>query len=509
MKKLILLLLLSVNSFAQTIAFTQSEEVIFNPNRGWMKFTETNSTNYSFLSQSSLTGYKNSSDKVSVVYRGFYLESFFTAQISQQYLNNVQTDFNTLRTVGMKAVVRFAYSKTTTATPYQPTKAQIIAHIQQLSPVINANLDVISCVQIGFIGKYGEFYYTNSPEFGDGNYANYTSTQWSNRKAIVDAVLSSFSPNVHILLRYPYAVQQMYPTNVDNRISFFNDAFLGVWGDEGFFLVNNSSALPTLVQKEYVKNITETKPMVGESNQYNPPRSSCGNALEELAYYNWNILNRDYFTQTINAWVSEGCYTKISSELGYRIHLKSLNYVLTNQSLSLTLKFRNTGFGKVLKNYKSYIVIGDTKYPLQLNAKDIRGDYDYSETLNITNLPNGLHKVYLQLCEESNESKIEYMIRLSNLNTWVADKGYNDLLFQVNKTSLGIKNVTKNKLVLVPNPTKGTVEFYCEEKVNIFDVNGRKLGVRIEEIGVNRYSVDLSNLSKGVYFINGTKLIKE
>ena len=59
----------------------------------------------------------------------------------------MQADFNTLRGAGLKAVVRFAYTQDSTAPFGDVSKAQIISHLAQLGPVLQANGDVIAVVQ--------------------------------------------------------------------------------------------------------------------------------------------------------------------------------------------------------------------------------------------------------------------------------------------------------------------------------------------------------------------------
>ncbi len=41
----------------------------------------------------------------------------------------------------------------------------VFGHIAQLGPILTKNADVINCIQMGFIGTWGENYYTDF--FGD------------------------------------------------------------------------------------------------------------------------------------------------------------------------------------------------------------------------------------------------------------------------------------------------------------------------------------------------------
>ena len=173
MKKFLLLLFLSFSVMitSQNVTYASSNVVISNPEKGFYRYTSTGSSGgYNLLSQSTLSGYRTN-ENITVIQRQFFLRDFITGiPITSTYLTNMQTDFNRIRNAGAKVIVRFTYSSSSTTPVFQPTKAQILAHIQQLAPVINSNRDVIVSIQAGFIGKYGEWYYTGSSEFGDGNF---------------------------------------------------------------------------------------------------------------------------------------------------------------------------------------------------------------------------------------------------------------------------------------------------------------------------------------------------
>lgn len=113
--------------------FKPTQERIFNPERGFYQHFDTNSKYYSRLKENVLDTL-NQAD-ISLIYRGFYLDDFINAPISQSYLDNVQADFDMLRKVGMKAVIRFSYTKNSKASVRDATKAMMLSHIQQLKPL--------------------------------------------------------------------------------------------------------------------------------------------------------------------------------------------------------------------------------------------------------------------------------------------------------------------------------------------------------------------------------------
>ena len=213
MKKLltILLLLTTLILTSQNVTYQPSNTVISNPEKGFYHYTSTGSSGgYNLLNQTTITNYRTN-ENITVIQRQFFLRDFITGiPITSTYLTNMQTDFNRIRNAGAKVIVRFTYTSSSSYTVFQPTKAQILAHIAQLAPVVNANKDVIVAIQAGFIGKYGEWYYTGSTEFGNGNYTILTTTQWNNRKEVMDRMVSSFNSSIPLQLRYVFAKQKMY-----------------------------------------------------------------------------------------------------------------------------------------------------------------------------------------------------------------------------------------------------------------------------------------------------------
>ena len=295
--------------------YQSSTDIIANPERGLQKYSIT-SDNYATvsgtnnLSVETLNSWKTSADKVTVVFRYFLLDAFLDSDINETYLSNIQTDFDNVRTAGLKIIVRFSYSNTQGSTPQQPIKSQILLHISQLSTILNNNKDIIFSHQAGFIGTWGEWYYTNSTEFGtDGNITN---TQWLNRKEIVDAMLVATPQEIPIQVRYAgikttmygntlLTEQTAYLNTANARIGFFNDAFLNNYGDQGTYSVSHECTNPVgTTDYNYVTNETKYLPMTGETNGFNPCndgfRTTGDNAIYEMNLTNWTTINRDYYT---------------------------------------------------------------------------------------------------------------------------------------------------------------------------------------------------------------------
>ncbi|MES2431000.1 MAG: DUF4832 domain-containing protein [Bacteroidota bacterium] len=432
------------------VTYSESTDVIANPERGFHKYSITDnnyntSNNYTNIDQNELKGWRNDTDKITVIYRTFLLSSFLNASISARYLNNIQQDFNAIRNSGIKCIVRFVYSVAISGSAQQPTKARMLQHISQLGPVLTSNSDVIVFYQAGYIGTWGEWYYTNSSEFG--NEGDINATQLLNRKEVIDSMLATTPSSMHIQLRTPSYKKNMYGSvplndltayqNTSNaRIGFFNDSFLNSWGDYGTYSVNSEFQSPIgTADYIYLSNETQYTPMSGESSGLNAPRTDGSNALVELDLTNWSTLNRDYYPDVLTNWINSGNYKTIIKRMGYRFCLIKSTFLNNGNNLNVNIAIKNTGFARAFKERNTYLLLKNTAtnsyYPFLINT-DIRKWVDtinLVQDINLTELPEGNYAAYLKMPDinTSLSDKPEYSIKLANNNVWIDSLGINDL----------------------------------------------------------------------------------
>lgn len=103
----------NTSSLVSIAILSLHKKKIFNPERGFYQHFDTNSKYYSRLKENVPDTLKRAN--ISLIYGGFYLDDFINSPISQAYLDNVQADFDILRKVGMKGVIRFSYTKNSKA----------------------------------------------------------------------------------------------------------------------------------------------------------------------------------------------------------------------------------------------------------------------------------------------------------------------------------------------------------------------------------------------------------
>jgi hypothetical protein len=535
MKNLLTLMgvLLFFYGSAQTasVTYTASSAIIANPERGFYKYSSAHSDSYSVLNQTTLNNYRLNNN-ITLLYRYFYLEAFTTAPISASYLANMQTDFDRVRNAGMKIIVRFAYSDDENAEPRDAKKATMLSHINQLKPILIANSDVISVVQAGFIGTWGEWYYTSQSEFGGYGYngSSTTSANMNNRKDILTAILAAVPVGRQVMVRKPSFKQDMYDTSnalttaqafngsALARIAHHNDCFLASDNDYGTY-DNPATEYPYLAQE------TKFLAMGGETCELNAPRTDCTNALAEMAQLHWSFLNSDYNVSVLNNLTEEGCMTDITKKLGYRFELKTGTFPQTavaGSNMSVTIKVKNVGFASPFNQRTLYMVLKNTvtnqvySVPMAADPRFWLGPTEITITENIqlpSTLSAGSYKLYLHLPDAavSLSTRPEYAVRFANESTWESTTGFNNLNHTISVTSLlGVADNTKLDMAIYPVPANDRLivemDGLSEFTTTVYNSLGQNVTISPKSEG-NKMTFETSNLSNGLYFIefkNGT-----
>lgn len=456
-------------SLAQTTVTYPATDALFpNPERGFYHHAETHSNAYSPLVLSKLQNYRQN-ENITLILRIFYLDDFVDSPISQSYLDAMAADFATLRQAGLKAVVRVAYTNQltfapdTTWPPIPPygdgTKAQILAHIDQLAPIFQANADVISVLQTGLIGIWGEWYYTDHFVADPANPGTVSDAFHAQRGEVLAALLAAV-PGRMAQVRTPLFKQKIYgtasgaggalpPANAYDgsnraRTGHHNDCFLA--SDTDFGTYGDVSE-----DKAFLAGETKYLPMGGETCATNPPRSLCDTALAEMAQFHWSYLNTDYHPDVLTGWESGGCMAAVKKQLGYRLALVEGSYpdsVAVSGTLTIRIDLRNGGWAAPFNPRPVELVLRNQttsalhRLPLTADPRrwlaDDGGQHTISQTLSLpAAVTPGNYALLLSLpdADPTLAARPEYAIRLANGNVWQAESGLNDLLHSLAVTA--------------------------------------------------------------------------
>lgn len=427
---------------AGSVTYGVDATTIFaNPERGFYHHQEVRGSAYSPLSQSQLASYRTS-EAVSLILRLFYLDAFRSGSISASYLDGMRTDFSRLRAAGLKAVLRFAYTSEMTQ-PYGDTSAsRVFAHIAQLKPVLAANADVIATVQAGFVGAWGEWYYTDY--FGDQG--DISSAAWADRKSVVDALLDSLPSTRTVQLRTPAFKQRFYGsaaltsseafgTSRKARVGHHNDCFLASSDDEGTYGNVSSDKSYLAIENLYVPQGGETC----ATSSY----SGWSNASADLERLHYSYLNRDYLGSVYTSWGSNLDIAR--RRLGYRLALLQGTFDRGAQpggELKVALDLRNDGYAAPYNPRAVEIIARHQTTGARLRAKLSSDPRRF--------VPGATHRIDARLCvpsgtpegsyalslslpdpEPTLHDRAEYAIRLANSGLWDAASGSHDLKWNI------------------------------------------------------------------------------
>ena len=474
--------------FAQKriIHYKESADDFPNPERGFYHPMSANAGKYELLNEERLKNLRNPQKVKGATYavvstlvlREIMLDKFVHAPISTEVLENLKKDFGIARNAGVKLILRFRYIASVhggdcpdlekICPPYGDAPKEIILeHIAQLKPILRDNADVISTIQMGFIGIWGENYYTDY--FGDASMngiGRVMDSSWRDRNEVLKALLDAVPEDRMIQVRTPQ-IKQRYVYGVNalvtepplktneaftgtdkSRIGFHNDCFLASVDDYGTYYDYGNSSSPRKAANEVLRNYfsRDSKFVVvgGETcDDAFSPQNDCepvGRAEKEFRDMHYSYLNTSYNNTVNNDWETGGCMDNIKRKLGYRFVLRAGDFpekVRAGNKLNVHLKIENIGYaspynprpvqlllrragdGKIYKfNFKTdirywFTGIIDLNGVFILPAEILPGKYEL-----LLNLPDK----YASLADRS-----EYSIRLANENSWESSTGYNSL----------------------------------------------------------------------------------
>jgi len=426
----------------EVIHYDATDAIIANPERGFYSPNEVSRVSTSGISKDSFTANRKQGRTLYLL--EFHMADYVNTAIADDYLETIRTKFQSLREGGAKCILRFCYSNgfDEKDKPWDATPEQALKHIAQVKPLIQEFYDVIMVVQAGFIGSWGEWYYTE----------NYNDN--ASRKLIVDALLDAVPDSRQIELRTPAFKMSLYgysladtitratahQPDIKGRLGGHNDCYLASSNDQGTYRGSNDRAY-WAAESAYTIMGGETCGLSAYCH-CNPQEdnSNAHGVLVDMAKNHFTYLNTAYHTGVIQRWKSEGCFDELQKRLGYRYVLEKGQFTKEPKAggeLRVVLRLRNDGFapaqnprdaelvltdkgGKVLK---TWTLVSDPRYWMP----DEKTVIDQTVTI-----PDGISgEVTLSLnlpdpCQNLRSNPL-YSIRLANEDIWDENTGFNKL----------------------------------------------------------------------------------
>ncbi|GAA2753659.1 DUF4832 domain-containing protein [Amnibacterium kyonggiense] len=430
----------------RTVTYRASSANIPNPERGFDHETDTHyrdgGKDWAPLTDAQLRAWRKLGD--TQINRVYYLDDFAKgADLSHDLLTKLQHDFDVVKRNGFTVVLRFAYVEGG-ADPYvapfgDADLPTVQKHIRELTPLLRRNAGLIATLQQGFIGLWGEGYYTDF--FADPKTQAVSDADWAKRRAVVEAELTAL-PTRTVQVRTPLMKQEIagrttgtagaltpkeaYRNTLAARIGHHNDCFLASPDDFGTYLSD-----PISLDQDYLAADSRFVPVGGETCNVDPPLSEFPNAKTQLARFHYSYLNREYNTDVLDSWGAAGIAT-VERKLGYRFQLTS-STVTAGRMPTVTIRVQNTGWAAPYnaRPAKLVLVSGKHRYSVALKTDVRRWAAGTTTTVRtaIRHLPHGKYVVYLALpaADKRTAKDPRYAIRLANVGTWHASAGLNDL----------------------------------------------------------------------------------
>lgn len=449
-----LVLLLSFSTLtlsASTTYFVADETTNFcNPERGFyihseQKVTSDGQTN---LSQSTFAGARKSGN--TLLLRLYYFDNFRTKELPQAVLDQISSDFGLFRQNGCKAVLRFAYTNDNDSYPIKDGSPDIWKrHLEQLKPILHDNADVIAVVQAGFLGAWGEWYFSST---GTGE-----EIKQSVKNDLINELLNAVPASRAIQLRTPdykrdyLGIKEPLPDSEAfsgtprARLGHHNDAFLYQSDNMGTY--SNRKVDMDYLDQEclYLPNGGETD--VCEESVYKK-WATGDKAQAEMAKLHYSYLNQGYCSTTLDHWRKDGSFDILSRHMGYRFQLMEAtlpDVQRPNESLPVKLTIKNVGYASPYNERHAYFVlIGENKtYSFPLDSDPRLWAPNSGVTIIEESLPlpedidEGTYQTALWLPDDGERIKNDsrFAIRLANVNTWDDQTGYNNLGLPINISS--------------------------------------------------------------------------
>ena len=433
------------------VNYTPDDETIFkNPERG---FTEelggetmlTNTKNHVIQPEASWF-FSNSGDRASqtVVVVMYYLGNYRSQDLSEQILQGFSEDMQILRNKGFKCVLRFAYdwNSKNDATVEWTTR-----HITQLKPYLAANADVIYVLEAGFVGQWGEWYYSS-------HHGNETQQLTANRRTILEALLDAVPEDRFLLVRYPLikiqylgdenvlTATQAFTNTARAKLGHHNDAFLNNWGNDGTYGRDGDGPDDDPVLRQYIAGETLYVPNGGETNVESSSRAKSvyTDAPDEMSAYHWSFCGSEYSEAVTNRWRSSGIYDELNRKMGYRYQLVNAQFpvsALAGENVAVSITLKNVGYAPLYNARPVYMVLKNqsSEHRFLLNTDPRRWQPNgalttISETITMPDdIAEGTYGLYLYMPDAyaSLADDPRYAVRFANTGVWEAATGMNSL----------------------------------------------------------------------------------
>ncbi len=474
-------------SATATRTYTESSNIFPNPERGWYipidpDYYENKTQSHEGLQYDRpqpLTAeelQRRRAEGITLVRKYYVLYDYRERRIPQSYLEEHPIhDLKLVRENGFKLIPRFVYV-VNTAEGFGNKEASlewILRHLDQLAPILRENYDVISHMEMGLVGYYGEWHTSMNGHLGgtwtnEENGASYSYNVLNeNSLAIIEKILEVLPDERMAVIRNVYQLQQLHqdvfgrPLTEENAYDGGDLARIGLTDESAMFSEVHRGGYHTndeirRDERRFQERVTRFVPMVGEPSGVD----SRGYLLKldpivELERMHWRAMNNGWYEAlrdgVFDYWKKHGAYDEMSMRFGYRFSFVRATLpeeVRPEDLCDISFEVKNSGFGapfneRLLEVVLRHVETGE-EYFMGLGDDPRRWQPGETATVEASGLlPSdvrpGEYDVFVNLPDPELYGRPEYSIRFANEGVWEEFSGYNAL-------GLTVKVLARNSL---------------------------------------------------------------
>ncbi|MDE5855963.1 MAG: DUF4832 domain-containing protein, partial [Anaeroplasmataceae bacterium] len=322
-------------------------------------------------------------------------------------LNGLDELFHKMDETSCSVIVRFAYDPGFNGSKdIEPEISMMEKHIESLKPLFNKYEKMITAVECGLVGPWGEMHSSKI-----ANQETYNK--------LIDSYLKVLPNSLKLLVRRPkflysyygYTLATLNDFSVQNcRLGVYNDGYLGSGNDLGTY--DNRE-----IEVAWLSKINEECSYGGEVTVPGSSYNQLNNAVDDMFKLHLSYLNLRWNDQVVKRWQdtkytgSDPLYKSstefdyIKNHLGYRFVLENLIYNEDDTKLNLKLNVINIGFGNLLKAKNAYVVLKNEEHTCTFEFKN--ADIEHlSFQIDKKNIASGEYTIYFLLADDFKDSGI-------------------------------------------------------------------------------------------------------
>jgi hypothetical protein len=338
------------------------------------------------------------------------------------------------------------------------TKARMKNHVDAIAKMLGAYKDVIAFIEIGYLGRWGEW------NTGPGQDSlSPVLTNITEREDFVKYVIDKYqaAPPLgqqllqHIGFRRPIFHKDAVYWKPGSRAGIYNDCFMSDEDDyhtyRNYDSGNPRNFTSTQAAIDYAEAESATTSYGGETCGDNGDERwrDCDNMVGagaasepfrlHVSYLNGRSEMKAHW-QLAQTGYPNGCWDDIRRNIGYRFEVKRVEYtptVASGGNFTVNIDIKNSGYSRLHRPRTAYIRLrsGSTVYEYTPQLKSATATWEPSQTVTVSYTgaapPPGTYEVRLAIPDPYNTSHRLYDVKLATkrngTNVYEAATGENNL----------------------------------------------------------------------------------